>query len=151
MKKMNRSQSSYRQCKTLIAEEEGDNLVSKYASKHFPARHPTNTSNSFIETNKENNSLFQSISERNFATKPREEISEFEVGRDDVKVGRDDVKGLQEKCRRYEEQLKKMYREKEMQYQSATNLNSSKSYNYTDQFYSNELEELRSQLAKKER
>jgi hypothetical protein len=71
MKKMNRSQSSYRQCKTLITEEDSDNLVSKYANKHYPSRNPNAGSNSFIETNKENNSLFQSISERNFGTKAR--------------------------------------------------------------------------------
>lgn len=137
MKKMNRSQSSYRQCKTLITEEDHENLP-KYASKHFPTRHPNAASNSFIETNKENNSLFQSISERNFVTKPQE-ISEFEVGREDAKF-------WQEKCQRYEEQLKKVYRERETQYHSATNLstlnppnnlNASKSYNYTDQFYNN--------------
>lgn len=75
---MNRSQSSYRQCKTLITEEEGDTLLSKYASKqYFPARNPTNASNSFIETNKENNSLFQSVSERCYVIKPKEEVSEF--------------------------------------------------------------------------
>jgi hypothetical protein len=109
MKKMNRSQSSYRQCKTLIAEEDNDNIASKYVGKHFPARNP-NTSNSFIETNKENNSLFQSISERNFATKPREEVSEFELGRErgvraareGEREGRDEVRLLQEKCRQYE-------------------------------------------------
>jgi hypothetical protein len=50
-----------------------------------------------------------------------------------------------------------MYREKDTQYHSASNLNtasnlnSSKSYNYTDQFYSTEIEELRGQLVKKER
>jgi len=140
MKKMNRSQSSYRQCKTLVAEEDAEH--SKY-SKHFPTRNP-NTSNSFIENNKENNSLFQSISERNFNIKPRGEVSEFEPGREDVRL-------LQDKLKRYEEQIKMLYRERESQYHSASNLHSSKPYNSSEQFYQAELEELRSQLQKKER
>lgn len=48
MKKMNRSQSSYRQCKTLITEDDHDNLVSKYASKNYATRLPNAASNSFI-------------------------------------------------------------------------------------------------------
>ncbi len=75
MKKMNRSQSSYRQIKTLITEEDQDQMLGKYASKNYATRNPNLASNSFIETNKENNSLFQSISERNFMTKEREEVS----------------------------------------------------------------------------
>jgi hypothetical protein len=47
-------------------------MIAKYAT-----RNPNLVSNSFIETNKENNSLFQSISERNFMTKEIEEVSEF--------------------------------------------------------------------------
>lgn len=44
-----------------------------------------------------------------------------------------------------------MHRERESQYQSCANLASSKNYNYMDQYHSNELEELRNQLAKKDR
>lgn len=136
MKKMNRSQSSYRQCKTLITEEDNDNLISKHASKNYASRNPNVASNSFIDTNKENNSLFQSVSERNFHSKPKEDISEFQIAKEDSKF-------WEEKCKRYEEQLKKMFRERETQYHSASNLNSSKSFNYTDQFYTNEIEELK--------
>jgi hypothetical protein len=95
MKKMNRSQSSYRQCKTLITEDDNENLISKYASKNYNSRNPNAASNSFIETNKENNSLFQSISERNFVMKGREEVSEFEAGKDEPKF-------WQDRCRKYE-------------------------------------------------
>jgi len=35
MKKMNRSQSSYRQAKTLLTEDCEDGLMNKYASRHF--------------------------------------------------------------------------------------------------------------------
>jgi hypothetical protein len=44
-----------------------------------------------------------------------------------------------------------MHRERESQYQSCTNLASSKHYNYVEQCQANEIEELRNQLAKKER
>jgi hypothetical protein len=60
MKKMNRSQSSYRNCKTLITEEEPDNWQSKYASRHGLPKPNDLTSNSLLD--KENNSLFQSVS-----------------------------------------------------------------------------------------
>lgn len=82
MKKMNRSQSSYRNCKTLITEEDQQAHIPKYGGKNYATRLPNNVTNSFIEMNKENNSLFQSISERNFVSKSRDQISEFEVGKD---------------------------------------------------------------------
>jgi hypothetical protein len=49
---MNRSQSSYRQCKTLITEEETENWMNKYASRHQPPKHTTNIISSFIDPNK---------------------------------------------------------------------------------------------------
>ena len=59
---MNRSQSSYRQQKSVI-NDDGDSWVSRVPTKQ---QSKTNMVNSFLEDNKENNSLFQSISERNF-------------------------------------------------------------------------------------
>lgn len=71
MKKMNRSQSSFRQCKTLINEDESQNWMNKYASRHHPPLKQLANPNiiSMNDLNKENNSLYQSISQRNFATK----------------------------------------------------------------------------------
>lgn len=59
MKKMNRSQSSYRNCKTLITEEP-DSWQNKYASRHGQPKPNDLTANSLLD--KENNSLFQSVS-----------------------------------------------------------------------------------------
>jgi uncharacterized protein YegL len=80
MKKMNRSQSSYRQCKTLLNEDDSDTWANKYANRHNNSRNNLNIANSFIDANKENNSLYQSISERNFDTKSREKVTEFNPG-----------------------------------------------------------------------
>jgi len=38
MKKMNRSQSSYRNCKTLITEEDSENPATKYGSRPQPSK-----------------------------------------------------------------------------------------------------------------
>lgn len=82
MKKMNRSQSSYRQCKTLINEDDSDSWISKLHSRNN-SRPQLNIANSYIEANKENNSLFQSVSERNFPTsKSIEKVAEFDHGED---------------------------------------------------------------------
>lgn len=80
MKKMNRSQSSYRQCKTLLNEDDSDTWANKYANRHNNSRNNLNIASSFIDANKENNSLYQSISERNFDTKSREKVTEFNPG-----------------------------------------------------------------------
>lgn len=71
---MNRSQSSYRQAKTLISEECEDSLMNKYASRNYLNKNQMLASK-LMDANKENNSMFQSISEKNFANKSREEIS----------------------------------------------------------------------------
>jgi hypothetical protein len=61
MKKMNRSQSSYRQCKTLINEDD-DSWVGKFPPRQQVPKQSANLVNSFLDANKENNSLYQSIS-----------------------------------------------------------------------------------------
>lgn len=73
MKKANRSQSSYRQCKTILNEDDSDSFLGKFASK--PLARNVGIGSSILDPNKENNSLFQSISERNFGTKNKDGIS----------------------------------------------------------------------------
>ena len=68
MKKMNRSQSSYRQCKTLINEDDSDSSWIGNLHSRQNSRPQLNIAHSYIDPNKENNSLFQSVSERNFPT-----------------------------------------------------------------------------------
>lgn len=94
MKKMNRSQSSYRQCKTLINEEDAGDWLNKYASRQ-QSRNNLNLAHSYIDGNKENNSLYQSISERNFQTKSTEKVTEFDPGQE-VLIR------LEQKCKRQE-------------------------------------------------
>lgn len=77
MKKMNRSQSSYRQCKTLLSDEDSDSWAGRLP-RAGPTRQQPNLVNSFLDANKENNSLYQSISERNFASKPRDNTTDYE-------------------------------------------------------------------------
>ena len=73
MNKMNRSSSSRRN-KTLL-NDESSSWIGNYP---LPPRQ-TNLSNSYLESNKENNSLFQSISERNFPVQTKERLnSEFD-------------------------------------------------------------------------
>ena len=52
MKKMNRSQSSYRQVKTLINEDDGENWMTKYASRHQPPKNPLKPVHSIHDPNK---------------------------------------------------------------------------------------------------
>jgi hypothetical protein len=62
MKKMNRSQSSYRPGKTLLTEACEDNFINKYASRNYPPKNQVNVAFNDMDANKENSSLFQSVS-----------------------------------------------------------------------------------------
>jgi hypothetical protein len=76
MKKMNRSQSSYRNCKTLITEEDSENHATKYGSRPQPSK-ANLVNSSMAEPNKENSYLFQSVSERQFNSKSRNDLCEL--------------------------------------------------------------------------
>lgn len=77
---MNRSQSSYRN-KTLLTEDDSDSFLNRYSKRHQPKTNH-NASHSFVEAqnmidpNKENNSLYQSVSERCLQKKPKENLLE---------------------------------------------------------------------------
>lgn len=84
MKKMDRSQSSYRNCKTLITEEDSENHATKYGSRQQPSK-ANLASSSIVEPNKENSYLFQSVSERQFHSKSRDDICEAENATDELR------------------------------------------------------------------
>lgn len=93
MKKTNRSQSSFRVCKTLQSEED-ENVSQSIASKKAMKPPLPKVGSSLIDHNKENYSMFQSVSERCLA-----------ATEDDNKLAEIDQEAiicrLQNQCRHY--------------------------------------------------
>jgi hypothetical protein len=93
MKKMNRSQSSYRPPKTIL-NDDSDSWLTRVPTKQQSKQ---NMVNSFLEENKENNSLFQSISERNFVR------ADLEAGEASLQHRDSVIEQLRDKIRRMEQ------------------------------------------------
>lgn len=91
---MNRSQSSYRHPKTFLPEDNDSSWLSRVPSKQQSKQ---NMVNSFLEENKENNSLFQSISERNFVR------ADLETGEASMQLRDSVTEQLRDKVRRLEQ------------------------------------------------
>ena len=75
MKKMNRSQSSHRRA---VLTEEGDSWIGDNSVLQRLPKGQSCLLNPYPDSNKENNSLFQSISERNFDQKPKTKLKDLD-------------------------------------------------------------------------